>query len=136
MQCVIHDSEVSFESVNSVGNISRVFPGGQFLKRPYESYDAADIHWFVAILVNQGPNRLKFKGAQHDTTVIFNLSNIGVLLEYKFMSSILYIRKSLIASFALSVGESVDPSLSDHLVKLVSGTPEESSLDLWAIRVE
>ena len=130
MQCVIHDSEVSFESVNSVGNIPRVFPGSQFLKRPYESYDTANIHRFIAILVNQGPDRLKFKGAQHDTTVVFNLSYLRVLLEYKFMCSILYIRKSLIASFALSVRKPVDPPLGDDLVELVSSTPEESCLDL------
>jgi len=48
----------------------------------------------------------------------------------------LYVRKSLIASFALSVREPVDPPLSDDLVELVSGTSEESRLDLRPVRVK
>jgi hypothetical protein len=52
------------------------------------------------------------------------------------MGSILYIRKSLVASFALSIRKPVYFPLLDNFIEHISSTPEESALNLRAICIE
>jgi hypothetical protein len=76
MKCVIHDGEISFESVNAVGDISGVFSCCKFFKGANECDYATYIHRFIAILVNKSPDRLKFKSAQHYRTIVSHLHNL------------------------------------------------------------
>jgi hypothetical protein len=76
MKCVIHDSEISFDSIYAVGDISGVFSCCQFFKGAYECDYAAYIHRFIAILVNKSPDRLKFKSAQHYRIIVSHLHNL------------------------------------------------------------
>jgi hypothetical protein len=52
------------------------------------------------------------------------------------MGSILYIRKSLVASFALSIRKPVNFPLFDDFIEHISSTSEESPLYLRAICIE
>lgn len=130
MQSIIHYSEVPFLPFYTVSDISGISSGCQFFERANESYDSTNIHRFIALRVNKSSDRLELKGTQHYGPVVWDFSYLGILLENKFMCSILNIGKPLVASLALTIRELVNLTLHDNFVEHVSGSSEESCLNL------